>query len=88
MVEITHVHSLCTRIGNCPNYQSLMTVITSLLSFFFLFSNSHPLGQIHLNDIVSMIDKPSLLKLKNEHGGLQTLLRNNCQIFEGTVLAK
>ena len=44
------------------------------------------LGRVHLNDIASIVDKPVLQKLKKEHGGLQTLLRNHCQIFEGDDL--
>ena len=40
-------------------------------------------GRLHLNDVAALIDKSTLARLKKEYGGLQTLLRNHCQVFEG-----
>lgn len=40
-------------------------------------------GSLVMGDVVSLFDKELLLKLKNECGGLQTLLRNHCHIFQG-----
>lgn len=39
-------------------------------------------GRLHLNDAAALIDKSTLARLKKEYGGLQTLLRNHCQVFE------
>lgn len=36
-----------------------------------------------LSDVAKLFDKNTLLQLKNECGGLQTLLRNHYYIFKG-----
>ena len=54
-------------------------LLISLITLLFI------IGCIHLNEIIPLINRPVLLRLKSEHGGLQTLLRNHCQIFEGTL---
>ncbi|XP_044273873.1 probable tRNA (uracil-O(2)-)-methyltransferase isoform X2 [Varanus komodoensis] len=38
---------------------------------------------LSLSDLAEQLDKDTLKTLKNEYGGLQTLLRNNHQVFEG-----
>ena len=40
-------------------------------------------GKLHLNDAVRLFDTSILRQLKQEIGGLQTLLRNHHQIFQG-----
>ncbi|XP_029447650.1 probable tRNA (uracil-O(2)-)-methyltransferase isoform X2 [Rhinatrema bivittatum] len=37
---------------------------------------------LSLREIADLLGKPTLQRLKNEFGGLQTLLRNNYQVFE------
>ncbi|XP_026555792.1 probable tRNA (uracil-O(2)-)-methyltransferase isoform X2 [Pseudonaja textilis] len=39
-------------------------------------------GSLPLSDIAGHLDKATLKTLKKEHGGLQTLLRNNHQVFQ------
>ncbi len=39
-------------------------------------------GTIELHEIVSLFDKDTLIKLKQECGGLKTLLKNHRQLFE------
>lgn len=36
-----------------------------------------------LSEVAKLFDKSTLLQLKNECGGLQTLLRNHYYIFKG-----
>lgn len=43
-------------------------------------------GSLLMGDVVGLFDKELLQELKNECGGLQTLLRNHCHIFQGEVL--
>ncbi|TRZ00906.1 hypothetical protein DNTS_001089 [Danionella cerebrum] len=38
-------------------------------------------GSMMIGDVASLLDQPTLQALKNECGGLQTLLRNNHQVF-------
>ena len=45
----------------------------------------HLVGKLHLNDAVRLFDTSILQQLKQEIGGLQTLLRNHHQIFQGMV---
>ncbi|XP_015753046.1 PREDICTED: probable tRNA (uracil-O(2)-)-methyltransferase, partial [Acropora digitifera] len=40
-------------------------------------------GQMELSEVAELFDKSTLLQLKNECGGLQTLLRNHYYIFKG-----
>ncbi|KAI6650344.1 tRNA (uracil-O(2)-)-methyltransferase-like [Oopsacas minuta] len=40
-------------------------------------------GKMSMKEIVGLFTKDLLVKLKNEHGGLQTLLKNHHQIFSG-----
>lgn len=40
-------------------------------------------GSLLMGEVVGLFDKELLLELKNECGGLQTLLRNHCHIFQG-----
>ncbi len=40
-------------------------------------------GQLPLNRAVMLLDAAVLNRLKREFGGLQTLLRNEHQVFEG-----
>ena len=44
-----------------------------------------PLGKLHLAEAVKLFDASTLTHLKQEFGGLQTLLRNHHQIFQGTT---
>lgn len=38
---------------------------------------------LSLREVAEHLDKETLKRLKNEYGGLQTLLKNNHQVFEG-----
>ena len=40
-------------------------------------------GSLSLTEVASELDPETLQRLKRECGGLQTLLRNNHQVFEG-----
>ena len=40
-------------------------------------------GSLSLADVASELDGETLRRLKRECGGLQTLLKNNHQVFEG-----
>ena len=40
-------------------------------------------GRLHLNDVASLFEAHVLLHLKQEFGGLQTVLRNHRQVFKG-----
>ena len=40
-------------------------------------------GKIHLSEAAALFDSRVLSQLKKEYGGLQTLLRNEHQIFKG-----
>ncbi|GCC36554.1 hypothetical protein chiPu_0015049 [Chiloscyllium punctatum] len=42
----------------------------------------HKGGSLSLKNVADLLDCDTLQKLKKECGGLQTLLRNNCQVFE------
>lgn len=48
-----------------------------------IYFNSFLKGKLHICEIPDLIDRDLLMILRNECGGLQTLLRNYCQIFEG-----
>ncbi|XP_051897365.1 probable tRNA (uracil-O(2)-)-methyltransferase [Pristis pectinata] len=39
-------------------------------------------GSLPLKNVAALLGSSALQKLKNECGGLKTLLRNNCQVFE------
>ena len=43
-------------------------------------------GKVHLNEAVKMFDRDVLRELKREFGGLQTLLRNEHQVFQGVCV--
>ena len=43
-------------------------------------------GKVHLNEAVKMFDHDVLRELKREFGGLQTLLRNEHQVFQGVCV--
>ena len=45
-----------------------------------------PQGRIHLAEVVKLFDASTLAHLKQEFGGLQSLLRNHHQIFQGIVI--
>ena len=40
-------------------------------------------GSMTLEDVVKLFDDETMQQLKNECGGMQTLLRNNHQLFHG-----
>ena len=40
-------------------------------------------GEVGLAEVAKLFEKSTLLELKNECGGLQTLLRNHYYIFKG-----
>ena len=42
-------------------------------------------GQLALSELAAMLDTSTLSQLRNEFGGLQTLLRNQSQVFQGTA---
>lgn len=44
------------------------------------------LGRITLKEAAKLIDSSLLLQLRQEHGGLQTLLRNHYQVFVGEYM--
>ena len=50
--------------------------------WFYLFA-----GIIPLSDAVKLFDKDTLMLLKSECGGLQTLLRNHNSVFNGQYTA-
>lgn len=41
-----------------------------------------------MREIAELLPREKLTKLKNEHGGLQTLLKNQHQIFSGEIVIK
>lgn len=43
-------------------------------------------GKIKVADAVTLFDPELLKELKSECGGLQTLLRNSCHIFQGSTI--
>lgn len=51
------------------------------LSFFH--PSIHPLGSLSVHEVAELLDKSTLQTLKNECGGLHTLLKNNHQVFRG-----
>jgi hypothetical protein len=57
-----------------------------MVSFCPLTLHSCVTGSIPLGDVAKMFDRSSLSQLKNECGGLQTLLRNKHQIFMGRCI--
>ena len=42
-----------------------------------------PPGKMCVKELADLLPRDKLTKLKNEHGGLQTLLKNQYQIFSG-----
>ena len=54
------------------------TCISAQVHFCFL-------GHLELPEVAKLFDKSTLLQLKNECGGLQTLLRNHYYIFKGAL---
>ena len=53
-----------------------------------LFSNPICLclsGELELSEVAELFEKSILLQLKNECGGLQTLLRNHYHLFKGQL---
>ena len=62
---------------------SLCTVVfvyAELCSKYYAFSVA---GTIALGDVIKLFDAETLKRLKSECGGMQTLLRNNHQLFHG-----
>lgn len=43
-------------------------------------------GKLSVGDAAALFDRNLLLELKSECGGLQTLLRNSCHIFQGNYM--
>ena len=43
-------------------------------------------GSLSLSEVVELFEKETLLQLKSQCGGLQTLLRNHGHIFKGKLL--
>lgn len=67
---------------NNPKDMDFQKPPEKLTGFFFLpilFS----VESLPLSEIAGHLDKDTLKTLKKEYGGLQTLLRNNYQVFKG-----
>lgn len=45
-------------------------------------------GSLSLAEVAGELDRETLQKLKRECGGLQTLLRNSSQVFQGEGLGR
>ena len=45
-------------------------------------------GELLMGEVVNLFDKELLMELKNECGGLQTLLRNHCHVLQGEIIKK
>lgn len=77
----------CTKIDKNIEREIVETVFEQLISkkrFSDSFCNPHWNigGKVSLADLVKNINKDKLKELKSECGGLQTLLKNNSQIFK------
>ena len=66
----------------CQNVHSV-AVLFMHLRFWTLFCL---IGQLLLSRAVTLLDADVLGKLKREFGGLQTLLRNEHQVFKGKLV--
>ena len=60
----------------CSTLSLMSSISEHVFTIFYL-------GQMELPEVAKLFDKSTLLQLKNECGGLQTLLRNHYYIFKG-----
>lgn len=51
--------------------------------FILMTILSFAADSLPLREVAEHLDKETLKRLKSEYGGLQTLLKNNHQVFEG-----
>lgn len=73
-----------------------LMIIKSIDLFLHMY-NSHlslfvplpcPSGSLSVSEVVGLLGQETLRLLKKECGGLQTLLRNNHQVFRGSFSAR
>ena len=65
----------------------LFDLKVSQLKFYWFYSNLFlTSGKLHLNDVIQLFDGETLKELKAQCGGIQTLLKNNRNIFKGIFL--
>lgn len=75
----------CTKIDKKLSDNIIATIFNKLLSFEnygLPFSNWNSGGTLKLIDAAELIPSEMLKQIKSEFGGLQTLLKNNHQIFQ------
>lgn len=54
-----------------------------LAIYIFIATPSSIAESLSLKEVAEHLNKETLKRLKSEYGGLQTLLKNNHQVFEG-----
>ena len=67
-------------------FSSLLLSTMSIKCFFNAQANPNSFCfsvGMRLSEVAKLFDKSTLLQLKNECGGLQTLLRNHYYVFKG-----
>ena len=69
---------VCTMLQHAVWY--VMSIQLLCVAEFMVFVVGMPLEQV-----AGMFDSATLQHLKQEYGGLQTLLRNHHQVFEGVL---
>jgi tRNASer (uridine44-2'-O)-methyltransferase len=74
----------CTTVDRSISLQIVKIIFDKILAKdqCFLFDGWNCGGELEIPEAVSLIDREKLLKLKSECGGLQTLLKNNYQVFQ------
>lgn len=82
MISVDARSGVCTVLMNVTLKELLLLLCLSHLSSFSLSP-----GSLSVSEVARLLQQETLQLLKKECGGLQTLLKNNHQVFRGSWTA-